>query len=110
MSSAHARPFPQPHDHREDRENSIPQPPTGPDHRKPPLRAESPTDFEPLLNDAQAAQLLGNMHPRTLQRLARTHVVPAIKIGRCWFFRASALNKWIGVQSEHRPCFSKEKR
>jgi hypothetical protein len=50
------------------------------------------------------------MHPRTLQRLARTHVVPAIKIGRFWFFRASALNEWIGVQSEYRPCFSKEKK
>ncbi len=67
------------------------------------------SDFEPLLNDEQAARLLGNMHPRTLQRLARTRVVPAIKIGRFWFFRASALNEWIDVQSEHRPCFSKEK-
>jgi hypothetical protein len=64
--------------------------------------------LSPLLDDTQAAQLLGNMHPRTLQRLARTHMVPAIKIGRFWFFRASALNEWIGVQSEHRPCFSKE--
>ena len=65
--------------------------------------------FEPLLSDEQAARLLGNMHPRTLQRLARTSVVPAIKIGRSWFFRASALNEWIDVQSQHRPCFSKEK-
>ena len=65
--------------------------------------------FEPLLNDAQAACLLGNIHPRTLQRLARERVVPAIKIGRFWFFRASALNEWIDVQSQHRPCFSKEK-
>ena len=79
-----------------------------PDQKKPPQRAGSETDFEPLLNDTQAAQLLGNMNPRTLQRLARTHLVPAIKIGRFWFFRASALNEWIGVQSEHRPCFSKE--
>ena len=66
--------------------------------------------FEPLLNDEQAARLLGNMHPRTLQRLARTRVVPAIKIGRFWFFRASALNEWIDVQSQHRPCFSKEQQ
>lgn len=65
--------------------------------------------FEPLLNDEQAARLLGNMHPRTLQKLARTSVVPAIKIGRFWFFRASALNEWINVQSQHRPCFSKER-
>ena len=75
-----------------------------------PTTSGSETDFEPLLNDEQAAHLLGNMHPRTLQRLARTHMVPAIKIGRFWFFRASALNEWIGVQSEYRPCFSKEKK
>src|SRR5229473_1770143 len=66
--------------------------------------------FEPLLNDEQAAHLLGNMHPRTLQRLARTGVIPAIKIGRFWFFRASTLDAWVSsqVQSQHRPCFSKE--
>jgi len=67
-------------------------------------------EFEPLLSDQQAAQLLGNMHPRTLQRLARTGVIPAIKIGRFWFFRASTLDAWVSsqVQSQHRPCFSKE--
>jgi excisionase family DNA binding protein len=66
--------------------------------------------FEPLLNDSQAAQLLGNMHPRTLQRLARTGIIPAIKIGRSWFFRASALDAWVNsqVESVHRPCFSTE--
>lgn len=64
--------------------------------------------FEPLLNDREAAQLLGDMHPRTLQRLARTGVVPAIKIGRFWFFRASALNAWVDVKCDHRPCFSQE--
>jgi excisionase family DNA binding protein len=75
--------------------------------RSPRSGAEHP-QFEPLLNDQQAAQLLGNMHPRTLQRLARTGVVPAIKIGRFWFFRASALNAWVDVQSGNRPCFSQE--
>jgi excisionase family DNA binding protein len=75
--------------------------------REPPTTAVQ--QFEPLLNDEQAARLLGNMHPRTLQKLARTGVLPAIKIGRFWFFRASALNEWINIQSQHRPCFSKEK-
>jgi len=88
--------------------NTNPQSSVRPAQKKPAQRPGSETDFEPLLNDEQAAQLLGNMHPRTLQRLARTHMVPAIKIGRFWFFRASALNEWIGVQSEYRPCFSKE--
>jgi Helix-turn-helix domain len=79
-----------------------------------PFNAEGlsePIAFERLLNDEQAAQLLGNMCPRTLQRLARTQVVPALKIGRSWFFRASTLDAWVNsqVQSQHRPCFSKEK-
>ena len=78
-----------------------------------PFNAEwlsEPIAFEPLLNDKQAAQLLGNMHQRTLQRLARTQVVPAVKIGRSWFFRASALDAWVNsrVESQHRPCFSQE--
>ena len=62
--------------------------------------------FEPLLKASQAALLLGGMHPKTLMRLARLSEVPAIKIGKCWFFRASTLNEWIaGIQSQlHRPC------
>ena len=64
-------------------------------------------DFEPLLTVAEAALLLGGIHPKTLMRLARLGEVPAIKIGRCWFFRASALNDWIGLQSQsHRPCLT----
>ena len=74
-------------------------------------RPSEPIVFEPLLNDGEAAQLLGNMHPRTLQRLARNQVVPAVKIGRSWFFRAAALDAWVNsqVESQHRPCFSNEK-
>ena len=51
--------------------NANPQSSVRPDQKKPPQRAGSETTFEPLLNDAQAAQLLGNMHPRTLQRRLR---------------------------------------
>ena len=62
-------------------------------------------NFEPLLNVEQDAQLLGGMHPRTLMRLARDGKVPAVKIGKFWFFRATALNEWINLQSaQHRPC------
>ena len=68
----------------------------------------SPTvAFEPLLRVEEAALLLGGMHPKTLMRLSRMGEVPAIKIGRCWFFRASALNAWVDVQSKsHRPCLT----
>ena len=49
-------------------------------------------DFEPLLTDAEAAELLG-LHPKTIQRLARTGELPAVRVGRYWRFRASALNQ-----------------
>jgi excisionase family DNA binding protein len=55
----------------------------------------SNTAFEPLLNDEQTAQLLGGMHPKTLQRMARSGQIPAHKIGRFWYFRASELDKWL---------------
>jgi hypothetical protein len=63
------------------------------------------TNFEPLLSAEDAAALLGGMHPKTLMRLARVGEVPAIKIGKFWFFRASTLNEWVVLRSQpHRPC------
>ena len=50
--------------------------------------------FEPLLTDEQAGRLLG-VHPKTLQRLARTGKVTAHRIGRFWRYRASELDKWL---------------
>lgn len=50
--------------------------------------------FEPLLDDEQAAVLLG-IHPKTLQRLARTGEIPAHRIGRFWRYRASELDAWL---------------
>ena len=69
--------------------------------------------FEPLLNTAQAADLLGGMHLKTLMQMARKRRLPAHKIGRFWYFRASELNDWLNssctgyrsrLQSSHRPC------
>jgi len=63
--------------------------------------------FEALLRAEQAAALLGGMHPKTLMRLARAGGVPAVKIGKCWFFRASTLDAWVNSQvqsAQHRPC------
>lgn len=69
--------------------------------------------FEPLLNDEQTAELLGKMHVKTLQRMARYGRIPAHKIGRFWYFRASDLDAWLNascapadaeVNSGHRPC------
>jgi len=52
------------------------------------------TAFEPLLDLEQAAALLG-MHWKTLETMARAHRVPALKVGKRWRFRASALNRWL---------------
>jgi excisionase family DNA binding protein len=50
--------------------------------------------FEPMLNSHQAAALL-QIHPKTLQRMARQGRVPAHQIGDLWRFRASELDAWI---------------
>jgi len=51
-------------------------------------------DFEPLLDSEEAAALL-KIHPKTLQKLARSGEIDAIQIGKLWRFRASALNRWL---------------
>ncbi len=51
-------------------------------------------EFEPLLDSEEAAALL-KIHPKTLQKLARSREVEAIQIGKLWRFRASALNRWL---------------
>lgn len=52
-----------------------------------------PGPCEPLLDSAEAAQLL-RIHPKTLQRMARRGEVPAIQIGKLWRFSSSALLSW----------------
>ena len=51
-------------------------------------------EFEPVLDTEEAASLLG-IHPKTLQKLARAKKVPAVRIGKCWAFRASTLDAWL---------------
>jgi excisionase family DNA binding protein len=55
----------------------------------------TPSQFEPLIDDQQAASLLGNIHPKTLQRMARRGQVPAYRVGRYWRYRASELDAWL---------------
>jgi len=69
--------------------------------------------FEPLLDDNQASALLGGIHVKTLQRLARTGKVPAYRVGRFWRYRASELDSWLRskVNSPRQPArvdFTKE--
>ncbi len=46
--------------------------------------------FEPFLDSEQAAALV-KIHPKTLQRMARTGRVHGYRIGKLWRFRASDL-------------------
>jgi len=64
---------------------------------KKPAVAESEIHFEPVLDTREAAALLG-IHPKTLQRLARSGKVPSVRIGKSWGFRASALDSWLRSQ------------
>ena len=57
-------------------------------------RAQLNPQFEPLLNTTEAAGLL-QIHPKTLQKLARAEAVMGVRIGKLWRFRASALNEWL---------------
>ena len=70
--------------------------------------AGSPTSavaFERVLNTEEAAALL-QIHPKTLQKMAREGTVPAFRIGDLWRFRASALDEWLrsGVSSNRHTC------
>lgn len=52
------------------------------------------SQFERALTSEEAARLL-NIHPKTLQRMARKGQVPAHRIGDLWRFRASELDAWF---------------
>ena len=52
------------------------------------------TEFEPLLNSEQAADLL-QIHHKTLQKLARRGEIHGTHVGKLWRFRASDLNDWF---------------
>jgi excisionase family DNA binding protein len=52
------------------------------------------TPFEPLLSHKEAAELLG-INRETLRRMAVRGEVPALKVGRFWKYRASALDSWV---------------
>jgi excisionase family DNA binding protein len=59
-----------------------------------PQRIVNDSEFEPLLDVAEAARLL-RIHPKTLRVKAGHGIIPGIQIGRVWRFRASTLNRWL---------------
>ena len=53
--------------------------------------------FESFLDSREAAALL-QIHPKTLQRLARKGEIRAMRIGKLWRFRASDLDAWVHLR------------
>ena len=54
--------------------------------------------FEGLLTSREAAPYL-RIHYKTLERGTRRGLLPAIKSGKCWLFRLSALSAWVDMKS-----------
>jgi excisionase family DNA binding protein len=53
--------------------------------------------FEPLIDTEEAAALL-QIHPKTLQRMARRGEVKGYQLGKLWRFRASDLVKCVSAE------------
>jgi excisionase family DNA binding protein len=53
--------------------------------------------MEALLSVHDVAQLLA-IHHKKVQRLARTGVLPCIKIGAVYRFQPASLQAWLGQQ------------
>lgn len=66
---------------------------------------------EPLVNSLAAACYL-NVHPKTLQRMAREGKAPGHRIGKLWRFRISELDEWLRnwVTSNRHSCRENERR
>lgn len=61
------------------------------------LQTDERVMCEPLIDAAEAAVIL-KVHPVTIRAMAARGEIPAMKIGRVWRFRASALDEWLTAQ------------
>jgi excisionase family DNA binding protein len=70
----------------------------------PEWRGMSP-GIEVLLTTKEASQVL-KIHPKVLERMAKRSEVPALKVGKFWRYRATALDAWINarLKSGRQPC------
>jgi excisionase family DNA binding protein len=69
---------------------------SNPPGKKPPASA-GPFTPERLLDSDEAAKIM-NVHPKTLQKLARKGIVRGLHVGKLWRFRASTIEDWIQRQ------------
>jgi len=56
---------------------------------------------EELLDSTDIAQFL-KINPKTLQSMARSGQIPAVRIGRLWRFLKSDIEKWLRSKSRRR--------
>jgi excisionase family DNA binding protein len=68
-----------------------------PPSRSPRLRIMT---YEPLLNDLQAAQFLGGLHPKTVQRMAPRGEIPHYRVGKYYRYKLSELDQWLSAQRQ----------
>ena len=61
--------------------------------------------IEALLSTREASEIL-KIHPKVLERMAKRGDVPALKVGKFWRYRASALDAWIDsrLKLSRQPC------
>ena len=78
--------------------------------RMTPSSVSALSQCEPLIDAEQAAELL-SVHPKTVKRLAAEGRIPAMKIGKLWRFRPSALDSWVQsqIQCAGHPCSVRER-
>jgi hypothetical protein len=55
-----------------------------------------PAPVEPLIDSEHAAALM-LIHPKTLQRYARKGLVPGVRVGKLWRFRASDIYSHFSI-------------
>ena len=58
-----------------------------------PIDRRTRNEFEALVTPEEASTYL-RVHPKTVIRLARQKLIPALRIGKHWRFRASDLIDW----------------
>jgi excisionase family DNA binding protein len=62
-----------------------------------PIKDHRVASLEPLQTPEEAASYL-RVHPKTVIRMARTLVIPALRLGKHWRFRSSDLTAWTASQ------------
>ncbi len=69
------------------------------------LPSQATGGIEALLTSAEAARVL-KIHPKVVERMAKRGEIPALKVGKFWRYRATALDAWIEakLKSGCQPC------